>query len=78
MVYAVALGVAEKALDNMSLIVPSEQLSGSRFYPVHHNMVFISGFRSAYQASSPDSSSGGSSGVGGAGGGFGGGGGGAR
>ncbi|AFV22277.1 hypothetical protein Mpsy_0064 [Methanolobus psychrophilus R15] len=78
MVYAVALGVAEKALDNMSLIIPSEQLSGSRFYPVHHNMVFISGFRSAYQASTPGSSPGGSSGVGGAGGGFGGGGGGAR
>jgi uncharacterized membrane protein len=78
MVYAIALGVAEKALDNMSLMVPSEQLSGSHFYPVHRNMVFISGFRSAYQASAPGSSSGGSSGVGGSGGGFGGGGGGAR
>lgn len=78
MVYAVALGVAEKALDNMSLIVPTEQLTGSRFYPVHHNIVFISGFRSAYQTSSPGSSSSGGGGVGGAGGGFGGGGGGAR
>lgn len=78
MVYAVALGVAEKALDNMSLVVPTEQLAGSHFYPVHHNIVFISGFRSAYQASSPGSSSSGGSGVGGAGGGFGGGGGGAR
>lgn len=76
MVYAVTLGVADKALKNMSLMVPSEQLSQSRFYVVHHNPVFITGFHSAYSASTPSSS--GSGGVGGAGGGFGGGGGGAR
>ncbi len=76
MVYAVTLGVADKVLKNMSLMVPSEQLSQSRFYVVHHNPVFISGFHSAYSASTPSSSGGG--GVGGAGGGFGGGGGGAR
>lgn len=79
MVYAVALGVADKALENMKLIVPSEQLEHSNFYPVHHGIVFGSIFQSAYQASAPKGSSGsGSGGVGGVGGGFGGGGGGAR
>ena len=79
MVYAVALGVADKALENMKLIVPSEQLEQSHFYPVHHGIVFGSIFQSAYQASAPKGSSGsGIGGVGGVGGGFGGGGGGAR
>ena len=76
MVYALSLGVAKKALKNMSLIVPSDQFSTSHFHGVYYNSVFISGFSSAYTSSSPKSSSGG--GVGGVGGGFGGGGGGAR
>ncbi|MBN2488456.1 MAG: DUF2207 domain-containing protein [Methanosarcinaceae archaeon] len=76
MVYAVALGVAEKALKNMSIVVPSEQFSHSHFYVIYYNPGFVSGFSSAYSASSPKGSSGG--GGGGIGGGFGGGGGGAR
>ncbi|MFQ5888228.1 MAG: DUF2207 domain-containing protein, partial [Candidatus Hydrothermarchaeales archaeon] len=75
MVYAVALGVAEKVLKNMALVVSKEEVESSRFYAVHHYPVFFTGFHSAYQASNPSSSSGG---VGGVGGGFGGGGGGAR
>lgn len=78
MVYAMALGVAEEALENMSVIVPKEEFRMSHF----HNRVYITGYSSdfshAYQVSAPKSSSGGSRGVGGAGGGFGGGGGGAR
>ncbi len=78
MVYAMALGVAEEALKNMSVIVPKEQVQTSHF----HNRVYVTGYSSdfshAYQVSAPKSSSGGSHGVGGAGGGFGGGGGGAR
>ncbi len=78
MVYAMALGVAEEALKNMSVIVPKEQFQTSHF----HNRVYVTGYSSdfshAYQVSAPKSSSGGSHGVGGAGGGFGGGGGGAR
>lgn len=77
MVYALSLGVAKKALKNMSLIVPSDQFTTSHFHGVYYNSVFISGFSSAYSASSPKSSSSGG-GVGGVGGGFGGGGGGAR
>ncbi len=78
MVYAMALGVAEEALKNMSVIVPKDDFRTSHF----RNRVYVTGYNSdfshAYQVSSPKSSSGGSSGVGGSGGGFGGGGGGAR
>lgn len=34
LVYAISLGVAKEMLQNMSLIVPSEQLRESRFYPI--------------------------------------------
>lgn len=80
MVYAVSLGVAEKVIENMALVVPTEQFRRSRFYTMHHNKhMFHQGFKSAAIASAPDhKSSGSSSGVRGAGGGFGGGGGGAR
>lgn len=78
MVYAMALGVAEEALKNMSVIIPKEEFRTSHF----RNRVYVTGYTSdfshAYQVSAPKSSSGGSSGVGGSGGGFGGGGGGAR
>jgi uncharacterized membrane protein len=76
LVYATALGVAEKVLHNMSLVVPSEQLQGSSFYLIHHSYAqFGSGFGNAYASSAPSGSGGG---VGGVGGGSGGGGGGAR
>lgn len=82
MVYAMALGVAEKALDNMSLTVPPEQINTSGIYIMHQNMAIVSGLNHAYHASTPSdsggSSGGGGGGVGGTGGGFGGGGGGAR
>jgi uncharacterized membrane protein len=77
MVYAVALGVAEKVIKNMELVLPKEEFKTSSFYPVHYHTGFYRGFKSAYQASNPASSAGGG-GVGGVGGGFGGGGGGAR
>lgn len=78
MVYAMALGVAEEALKNMSLIVPEEIRTNSHFYNAPYFVSYRSDFNHAYSASSPSSSTGGSSGIGGAGGGFGGGGGGAR
>ena len=34
LVYAISLGIAKELLQNMSLIVPSEQLNKSRFYPI--------------------------------------------
>jgi uncharacterized membrane protein len=34
LVYAISLGIAKELLQNMSLIVPSEQLRESRFYPI--------------------------------------------
>lgn len=34
LVYAISLGIAKEMLQNMSLIVPSEQLRESRFYPI--------------------------------------------
>ena len=37
LVYAISLGVAKEFLQNISLIVPSEQLKKSRFYPVIYN-----------------------------------------
>ncbi len=74
MVYAVALGVAEKVIKNMSLVVSKEQMNTSTFYAFHHHPMFFSGFNHAYTSSNPS----GSGGVGGVGGGFGGGGGGAR
>ncbi|MGE5456991.1 MAG: DUF2207 domain-containing protein [Methanococcaceae archaeon] len=77
LVYATALGVAKEVIDNMSLIVPPEELRGSNFYPVHSSYSqFGSGFGHAYSSSAPSGSGGG--GVGGVGGGSGGGGGGAR
>lgn len=77
MVYAMALGVAEQALKNMSLIVPEEIRTNSHFYNAPYFAAYGSDFGHAYNSSAP-SSHGGSSGVGGGGGGFGGGGGGAR
>lgn len=78
LVYATSLGVAKEVLHNMSLVVPSEQMQGSNFYPIHHSYSqFGSGFGNAYASSTP-SGSGGGGGVGGIGGGSGGGGGGAR
>jgi uncharacterized membrane protein len=80
MVYAVALGVAEKVIENMALIIPKEDFSSSQFYGIRTQPRFFSGFNRAYMASNPSSSSGSGfgGGVGGVGGGFGGGGGGAR
>ncbi|MEE8358893.1 MAG: DUF2207 domain-containing protein [Candidatus Hydrothermarchaeales archaeon] len=75
MVYAVALGVAEKVIKNMALAVSKEEMRSSSFYALHYYPVFFIGFHGAYQTSNPSSSAGG---VGGIGGGFGGGGGGAR
>ena len=77
LVYATALNVAKEVIDNMSLIVPSEELRGSNFYLIHGSYAqFSSGFDHAYSSSAPSES--GSGGVGGIGGGSGGGGGGAR
>ena len=78
LVYAVALGVADKVIKNMDLILPKEQMNTSTFYVFHHHPMFYSGFNSAYTSSNPSSSGSGFGGVGGVGGGFGGGGGGAR
>lgn len=80
LVYATALGVAKEVLDNMSLVVPSNELQRSNFYFIHGSYAqFGSGFGSAYAASAPSGSAGGGGGgVGGIGGGSGGGGGGAR
>jgi uncharacterized membrane protein len=80
LVYATALGVAKEVLDNMSLVIPSEELKGSHFYPIYGSYAnFGSGFGSAYASSAPSGSAGGGTGgVGGIGGGSGGGGGGAR
>lgn len=77
LVYATALDVAKEVIENMSLVVPSEELRGSNFYLVHGSYAqFGSGFSHAYSSSTPSES--GSDGVGGIGGGSGGGGGGAR
>ncbi|MFV2041110.1 MAG: DUF2207 domain-containing protein, partial [Candidatus Hydrothermarchaeales archaeon] len=78
MVYAVALGVAEKVIKNMSLVVSKEQMNTSSFYAFYYHPIFFTGFNQAYTSSNPSSSGGGLGGVGGVGGGFGGGGGGAR
>lgn len=78
LVYATAMGVAEEVIKNMSLVVPSDQLYMSTFYPVHGSSAhFSSGFGNAYASSTPSAGRGGGSGIGGIGGGFGGGGGGA-
>lgn len=37
LVYAISLGIAKEMLQNMALIVPSEQLRESRFYPISSN-----------------------------------------
>ena len=78
MVYAIALGVADKALENMSLVVPPEQLKHSHFYGRHRHGVFVLGFQSAHNKSTANAQKAESKGPSGVGGGFGGGGGGAR
>lgn len=79
-VYAMALGVAEEALKNMNLAVPTAQMSSSRFGVIYYYPLFYSGMGRAYASSTPNSNGGGggSFGGGGIGGGFGGGGGGLR
>ncbi|MDV0445361.1 hypothetical protein MmiAt1_09360 [Methanimicrococcus sp. At1] len=81
-VYAMALGVADEALKNMNLAMPSGGIQGSRFAYVYYYPFFYTGMRSAYSSSTPQSSGGGGPGSGmgggGIGGGFGGGFGGAR
>jgi len=72
LVYATALGVAERVIENMKLLAPKEFEKTSL-----STNFFITGFHSAYSSSAPRSSGSGGS-VGGVGGGFGGGGGGAR
>lgn len=75
-VYAMALGVADEALKNMNLAMPSGGMQGSRFAYVYYYPFFYSGMRSAYSSSTPQSSGGGGVGSGFGGGGIGGGGGG--
>jgi uncharacterized membrane protein len=75
LVYGVSLGVAEKVMKNMRLLIPDAE--SSNFIVFHHGTGYLSGFDRAYQSSNP-TSSGGGFGAGGVGGGFGGGGGGAR
>lgn len=81
-VYAMALGVAEEALKNMNLSMPTGSMQGSHFGYVYYYPFFYMGMRNAYSASTPQQSSGGGPGSGfgggGIGGGFGGGFGGAR
>ncbi|WNY25194.1 DUF2207 domain-containing protein [Methanolapillus millepedarum] len=83
MVYAMALGVADKALKNMHLSVPTASMSDSRLGMIYYYPIFYTGMNRAYSSSTPQSSGGGGGGMGGfggggIGGGFGGGGGGAR
>ena len=76
LVYAVALGVAKQVFQNMSMVVPFDQVKESHFRPVSYNYnQFGHGFRNAYFSSYPGG--GGDAGSGDVGGGFGGGGGGA-
>lgn len=79
-VYAMALGVADEALKNMNLAMPSGGIQGSRFAYIYYYPFFYSGMSSAYSSSMPQSGGGPGSGFGGGGigGGFGGGFGGAR
>ncbi|MDY0266879.1 MAG: DUF2207 domain-containing protein [Methanimicrococcus sp.] len=77
-VYAMALGVAETALKNMNLAVPTD-MSSSRFGVIYYYPLFYTGMGRAYSSSTPSSGGGGGNfGGGGIGGGFGGGGGGLR
>ncbi|WNY26572.1 DUF2207 domain-containing protein [Methanolapillus ohkumae] len=84
LVYAMALGVADQALKNMNLSVPTATMSDSRLGMIYYYPIFYTGMGHAYSASTPQSSnSGGGGGMGGfggggIGGGFGGGGGGFR
>lgn len=78
LVYAVALGVAEEALKNMSLIVGKEDFASTSFHLLNEQPDFFRGLYNAYDKSNPTSQMSGSGGIGGVGGGFGGGGGGAR
>ncbi len=78
MVYAVALGVAERVIKNMSRIIPAEKIESSGFYAIHDHPRFFSEMQEAYNSSNPTSSGASFGGAGGVGGGFGGGGGGAR
>ncbi|AKB54688.1 hypothetical protein A9239_17535 [Methanosarcina sp. A14] len=50
LVYAISLGISKELLQNMSLIVPSEQLRESRFYPISSS--YIISERSCENASS--------------------------
>lgn len=52
LVYAAALGITKKALQNMSLSVPFEQLKESRFRPIAHYYYTPSGYRSENDCSS--------------------------
>lgn len=56
MAYAASLGVAKQTLQNMSLIVPFEQIKESRFCPISHYYYNQSdhGFGDVYSASIPD------------------------
>ncbi|WNY27880.1 hypothetical protein MmiEs2_00570 [Methanimicrococcus stummii] len=79
-VYAMALGVAEEALKNMNLAIPTSQMSSSRFGVIYYYPLFYTGMGRAYASSTPNNSGGGGGSFGGdgIGGGFGGGGGGLR
>ncbi|WNY23744.1 hypothetical protein MmiHf6_10590 [Methanimicrococcus hongohii] len=80
-VYAMALGVAEEALKNMNLAVPTGQMSASHFGIIYYYPLFYTGMGRAYASSTPSNNGGGGGGGfggGGIGGGFGGGGGGLR
>jgi len=50
LVYAISLGIAKEMLQNMSVIVPSEQLRESRFYPI--SLSYSKSERSCENASS--------------------------
>ncbi|MDV0446670.1 hypothetical protein MsAg5_05200 [Methanosarcinaceae archaeon Ag5] len=82
MVYAMALGVADQALKNMHLSVPTAAMSNSRVGMIYYYPIFYTGMGRAYSSSTPNQGGsgggGGGFGGGGIGGGFGGGGGGAR
>lgn len=70
LVYATSLGIAKEVLQNMSLIVPAEQLKQHQYYDMHYNYNHLnSGFEEAYTSSSPGGGDGGDGGGSGGGGG---------
>ena len=71
-VYAMALGVAETALKNMNLSMPTAQMDQSRLGRLHYYPFFYLGMSGAYTASTPGSGGSGGGGIIGGGGGFGG------